>query len=636
MKKSLLAFVLATSSLSAFSGVDVLFRDGRHAQIKEDLKNIRLGNNKYDGEAIGKIISFINKNKNEVVGADQRVSKVYFRPNFDGDGKNGQGRIYFSKGTASIRLQQAFYFKNSKGEKVMIPLDGAEVNAYIAGLQDMEGKSGIVHQGRLIEINSSLVNMDFSEVKSLEIGNHKSPELISSTLQDRIQLLDILSVFQWTIIAEKLNLKDIRSEAQFKKAILTDDTIFSRIIKSGEGKAQLIFSKDKNQKHVLSWRIKHALGLPLDIDLRVDGKDELIVKHKSHVKHTRVNIYTGSSFNLKKKKRRSGDSKEWQNKKVEGGLFKQEDYDLALINLSKVVEYFKNTFSWNSYDNKGSDLDATVRFKGSKLLGTAGLRQNAAWAGAPYNQFLFGRGGDTLGDFLNAFDVIGHEYCHAIVSNTSGLDGGGETGALNEHVCDILGVGFEGDLRKTGFDFKIGERVVLDSDKGLRDFLNPNSSFSEQPGHMSQVNSKFGPYCIPTERNDQCGVHYSNGVPNLAVGLMIRDIGWQKMKDLIFEVVTKKLSSKSDFADYKKQMVRTCEQTGNFSQDDCTLVEKHFSTVGISATVVSGDTSSGSSTQENAASDDFNAQLCEVILGTCSLFENGKIYDMCVECGYKY
>lgn len=632
MKKSLLAIFMASLSLSAFSGVDVLYKDGSGLRIDEDLKNIRLGNSKYDGEAIGKIIGFINKHKNDVVKSNSPVSKVYFRPHFDGDRESKQGRIYFSKGTASLRLQQAFYFETSDGEKVSIPFDGAEVNAYIVGLQHMDGKQGVVHQGKLLEINSSLVNVDFNQYKNLDKDSLKAPSVIKSSLEDRAQLLDILSLIDWNIVADSLKLdKSIDSELAFKKEVLSNEGIFSQLISGNQEKAKLVFTKDEKGEFILAWRIEEVSGLPIEIDLRADGKGSLIVSHSSHIKHINVNIYTGSSFNLTKKKRRSGDSKVWQHKEVKPGLFKQEDYDIALINLSKVVEYFKATFGWNSFDNKGSDLNATVRFKGSKLFGTAGLRQNAAWAGAPYNQFLFGRGGDTLGDFLNAFDVIGHEYCHAIVSKTSGLDGGGEPGALNEHVCDILGVGFEGDLKNTGFDFKIGELVVLESDKGLRDFLNPGRSFSEQPSHMSQVNSKFGKYCVPTQRNDQCGVHYSNGVPNLAVGLIVRDLGWKRMKDLVFEVVTKKLSSNSDFADYKKQMVRTCQQDSKFSEQDCNLIEKHFSSVGISNSVVSSDDSESSND-----SGDFSSQLCEVVMGTCSLFTEGKIYEMCIDCGYKY
>lgn len=632
MKKSIIAGILASLSLSAFSGVDVLLSNGKVKRIEEDLVNIRLGDSKNDGESVAKIIGFINKNSSDLV--EGSASKIYFRPNFDGDSKSGQGRIYFSKGTASVRLEQAFYFQNAKGEKVYVPFEGAEVNVYIAGLQDMAGKPGVVHKGKVLEISSSLINVDFAELKSKSNENIERPVHLESSLEDRIQLLDILSSVDSGIVLSKMGgMIEKTKDEDLIKRILNDEKIFDQIIKDNEESMSPIYVKTQSGEFKIIWRIRNLYGLPLDLDLSTDGKGSIIHDFESRQKHINVNIYTGSSFNLKKKKRRSGKSYVWKDREVEGGLFKQEDYDIALINLSKVVEYFKNTFNWNSFDNKGSDLDATVRFKGSKLFGTAGLRQNAAWAGAPYNQFLFGRGGDTLGDFLNAFDVIGHEYCHAIVTNTANLDDGNQHGALNEHICDIMGVGFEGDLLRTGFDFKIGESVVLDSNKGLRDFLNPSASFSEQPSHMRQVNRKFGQFCVPTESNDKCGVHYSNGVLNLAVGLMVRDLGWNRMKDLVFEVLTKKLRSQSDFKDYKTQMVRTCNQSGSFSEQDCGVVDRHFASVGLSDAV---DTSPQSEGAASGSEMNFESQLCEVVMGTCSLFESGEIYNLCKKCGHEY
>ncbi len=213
------------------------------------------------------------------------------------------------------------------------------------------------------------------------------------------------------------------------------------------------------------------------------------------------------------------------------------------------------------------------------------------------------------------------------MSNTANLDDGNQQGALNEHVCDILGVGFEGELLKTGFDFKIGEKVVLEKDQGLRDFLNPTASFSDQPSHMSQVNSKFGPYCIPSGSNDKCGVHYSNGVLNLAVGKMVRDLGWPKMKYLVFEVLTKKLRSSSDFTDYKTQLIRTCEQSESLTEKDCQVIEGHFKSVGLTLTA---DTTTNVQTD---VEENFEAQLCGVLENLCASFRSDSVEDICKKCG---
>lgn len=631
-----LIFAFVSGNLWASSSIDIIFSDGSSEKLNSNVKNVRFGSDKYDGESIGKVIKFINDNRNHLVLGDDDVTKLYFRPDFSTQDKNSMARIFVSNGTASIRLGQALYIGQDQRE--FIPVEGADVNIYVTGLKEMAGKPGHYNGGVISEISSSLISLGREDVSVMkEFYSQKSKEVM--TLASQIKIVDFFKQNGLRQIAAEVYNQEFMlwMDDQIVKLMLEDEQLLEKILKkSPEGLSKIVL-KDNQTGHVFGYRLENALGMPLSFDFTVNDKGELnLLKINNRTRHVTVNIYRGTSFNLTKTKKRSGLSFEWFNKEPEGGLFRQKDYDIALVNLSKVVEYFKSTFNWVSFDNRGSDLNATVRFKGSRLLGTAGLRQNAAWAGAPYNQFLFGRGGDTLGDFLNAFDVIGHEFCHAIVAHTANLDGGNEVGALNEHVCDILGVGFEGDLNGKGFDFKIGEKVVQNSNKGLRDFLQPELSFSEQPSHMRQVNAKFGPYCVPTQSNDECGVHYSNGVLNKAVGLAIKEIGWKRYKDLLFEVVTKKLNSKSDFKNYALQTVRTCEQMDSLNEQDCEVIERSFASVGV---VVKASGTAVNQPEEQSTNDviqDLDQQLCEVIQGTCSLFEEGKIYEMCVKCGYPY
>ncbi|MCF8059823.1 MAG: M4 family metallopeptidase [Bacteriovoracaceae bacterium] len=615
----------------AFGHVDVLYANGKETKIEERLENLRFGSDKYDGESVAKVIAFINKHRQHILGAS--ASKIYFRPNFDNNIDEGQARIVVNKGSASIRLQQVLYRKEQDGSRSFLPIEGADINVYVSGLKKMtgNGEALVFNRGELVELSTSLVNVAADKLDM--ITSEKVNKDLKISIKDKIKLIDVFREFDLQDVLSEIfpNHKSVKNEKEAFKYLIESPSLLNKILSDNKSRLNRMFVINTNGEHSLGWRLQHPYDLPLYIDFSISENGVfLFIKSHSNTKNVTVNIYRGTTFNLKKSKKRSGLSYVWKDKEIEGGVFKQEDYDLALINLSKVVEYFKSVFDWNGYDNKGSDLDATVRFKGSRLLGSAALRQNAAWAGSPYNQFLFGRGGDTLGDFLSAFDVIGHEYCHAIVAHTSQLEGGNETGALNEHVCDILGVGFEGDLSGKGFDFKIGESVVLESDRGLRDFLNPSLSFSEQPAHMSEVNAKFGPNCVPTSRNDECGVHYSNGVLNRSIGLSVKSLGWPRMKELIFEVVTKKLRSRSDFLDYKKQIVRTCEQLESFSKDECKVIDGNFTLVGLNGNISSVNDSSSDAT------DSLDQQLCSVIMNTCSLFEDGKLYEMCKECGYKY
>jgi len=609
--------------------VIVIKSQGQSIKIDEKLSGLRFGEDKYDGESVGKIISFLNKHKDSIIVSKGKgeVEKLYFRPVFDGNPESGQARIFVQNDTASVRLQQVVYFKDNNGKRVNIPFEGAEINVYIKGLKNI--REGVVNKGFISEANSSLINSSF-HLSKVELLKGERPEKYKKTdLETRLFVLESLKDLDWRNLARVLYPEELFFlKSTFINKFLSDKESVYKVIKSNKESLELLFTFDNEIKEYIPvFRLKNVFKSFLNIDLKVfPNNSDIVLQTRSTKHHIGVNIYTGSTFNLQKKKRRSGESTIWKDKEVESGLFRQEDYDLALINLSKVVEYFKDTFSWNSYDNKGNDLNATVRFKGSRLFGSAGLRQNAAWAGPPYNQFLFGRGGDTLGDFLNAFDVIGHEYCHAIISFTAGLEGGGESGALNEHICDILGVGFEGDINGKGFDFKIGEKVVLEKDQGLRDFLNPKRSFSEQPEHMDEVNAKFGQFCVPSERNDECGVHFSNGVMNKAVGQSVKALGWPRMKDLVFEVTTKKLRSSSKFPEYAALMVRTCQEMAAFNDLECQLIEENFNKVGINIGVAPVVNSESSEI-------DFDAQLCEVVRSTCDILgDNSSIVDLCKKC----
>jgi len=621
-----------TASLAG--DVQVYRNNAEVTVIASQLNGLAFGSDELNGQSVGKVMGYVNRHKSILVGqAEAEVGKIYFQPTFSTD---SQAKIIVSNGSAAVRFQQAFYFIDHKGEKIYVPFDGAEVLAYVDNLKAnilTRSRDALIN-GQLRDINSSLIDSKDYEHFLERLPAIDAESFKNISIEDRIKFLGVI---------KKIDSQDLRSAMYpektffntdiFYKTVLEDRDSVSKFIEVSKDKARLVFAKrgEGSEKFEPVMRVSLPFDSTMVIDFRVDAaKGALLGRVSSIAKHVTVNIYTGSIRNLKKRKKASGDSSVAQHQEAEGGLFRSEDYDVALINLSKVVEYFKGTFSWNGFDNRGSDLNATVRYKGSRLFGTATLRQNAAWIGAPYNQFLFGKGGDTLGEFLHAFDVIGHEYCHAIISHTSGLDGGAQPGALNEHLCDILGVGFEGDLSGNGFDFKIGEKVVLKGDQGLRDFLNPKASFSEQPSHMSEVALKFGANCRPTENNDECGVHYSNGVLNKAIGLSVQSLGWPRMKNLIFEVATKRLRSSSNFIDYKTQVLRACEQSNAFTTNECDIIKGHFATVGLTgAGVVVG--------QEASENTNFDAQLCSIILDTCKILEDSpSIREMCENCGHEF
>ena len=69
-------------------------------------------------------------------------------------------------------------------------------------------------------------------------------------------------------------------------------------------------------------------------------------------------------------------------------------YDSCL----KVLQFYKDTFNYDSIDNKNMHVINSVHF-GSGF-------GNAFWNG---QQMVYGDGDDTIGNFTACLDVIGHE-----------------------------------------------------------------------------------------------------------------------------------------------------------------------------------------------------------------------------------
>ncbi len=161
-----------------------------------------------------------------------------------------------------------------------------------------------------------------------------------------------------------------------------------------------------------------------------------------------------------------------------------------------------------------------------------GFLLNASWCpvcGEPDNQgfLLFGEGlpaGFTLGgqnvDFFAAgFDIVAHEYSHAVTSFTSNLAYQGESGALNEAFSDIMATGAEYYLVASGrstrpADYILGEDVFTPRLPGA---LTGTRSMSDPLGYGYPDH-----YAIrAVGPADNGGVHINSSIANHAFYLAI-------------------------------------------------------------------------------------------------------------------
>lgn len=132
---------------------------------------------------------------------------------------------------------------------------------------------------------------------------------------------------------------------------------------------------------------------------------------------------------------------------------------------------------------------------------------------------VFGEGdGRAFGDFTSALDVFAHEFGHAVVAAGPKLEYSGQSGALNEHLADVLGICV--CQRRSGRlnDWRLGEEVFLKGGSAIRDMMNPGTAHQGDP-----QSDHMGGYVKTT--SDNGGVHINSGIPNRAFALFTQALG---------------------------------------------------------------------------------------------------------------
>ena len=181
--------------------------------------------------------------------------------------------------------------------------------------------------------------------------------------------------------------------------------------------------------------------------------------------------------------------------------------------LENVLNYWGSYFGRNSIDNKGQSINIIT--DESKAL-DARYNQNNIYIGVGSNF-------DNNYDDLNNLEIIGHEFTHGVVANTSKLIYQKESGALNESFADIFGIAFKHWFHGTNDNAYINQNKWNlywgDNITVLRSFYDPKST--GQPTYYKGSYWQETTNCTPTENNDACGVHYNSGVQNYWFYLLV-------------------------------------------------------------------------------------------------------------------
>lgn len=190
--------------------------------------------------------------------------------------------------------------------------------------------------------------------------------------------------------------------------------------------------------------------------------------------------------------------------------------------MEKTIDFYREKFNRNSFDNQGSVLYQLVNQPSTSLGLLQGMYANACAIGDQNPALMiYGMGmNSSKSEYaasctnpLVSLDVMAHEFSH-LVTNRNG-NGGllylGESGALNESFSDIMGISTM--KYATGYSgWDIGSDIMIYV-SNMRSMDNPNNG---SDGLSPQPDTYGGLFWADTQDQltDHGGVHTNSGVQN--------------------------------------------------------------------------------------------------------------------------
>lgn len=252
--------------------------------------------------------------------------------------------------------------------------------------------------------------------------------------------------------------------------------------------------------------------------------------------------------------------------------------DEAYRGLGATYRLFWEVYERHSIDDDGMALLATVHY-GQDY-------ENAFWDG---RQMVFGDGdGELFNRFTIASDIIAHELTHGVIQHEAALAYAGQSGALNESLCDVFGSLVR--QRELGqsvdeADWLIGKGLFTErvAGRALRSMARPGTAYDDpllgrdpQPDHMEAF--------VVTEA-DHGGVHINSGIPNHAFHLVAMALGghaWERAGRIWYDtLVDRRLSHDSDFVTFASLTHDNAERRYGAASREATAVREGWRRVGV-------------------------------------------------------
>ncbi len=239
-------------------------------------------------------------------------------------------------------------------------------------------------------------------------------------------------------------------------------------------------------------------------------------------------------------------------------------------------DFFSQRFMRNSLDDRGQTLMSSVHV-GQNL-------NNAFWTG---QQMAYGDGdGKLFTRFTRSLDVVAHELTHGVISYTSNMVYENESGALNEHFADVLGMltrqWHEGQDAR-GADWLVGKDIMgpQAQAQSLRTFK-AEKAFENDPwfGTDPQPKHLRGQY---RGTNDNGGVHINSGIPNHAFYRFAIALGgnaWERAGGVWYESLLS-LPMEAQFTDMVLATEKTAVEQHGFNGEVHRALMRAWADVGF-------------------------------------------------------
>lgn len=239
------------------------------------------------------------------------------------------------------------------------------------------------------------------------------------------------------------------------------------------------------------------------------------------------------------------------------------DYQIALDvhwTMEQINDLMYGTFGHNSYDHGNHSILSIINTESRGKFYPSG------------DIFTFGiASGSNVYKPFGSVDIIGHEYGHALLFKSSGLDDTGSTkAAIHEGLADIWAIIIEKHITPSANYWKFGEQIMAIGNSCIRNFQSPNDATA-----YTQISSTYGcglfnstdshikggllPYWFYLLVNGGSGTNgLNNNYQILPVGF---DLAEQVIREATFEPYY--LHNCSSFQDVASALVEAAEVCSN-------------------------------------------------------------------------